>query len=170
MKMLENFNKFVDTMIEEQNNFENMQTQINSREEGVLSVVEALGEREQEIINAIKMDIADTKDEDMHKIFEQTSKCLIDAMTYANKEIEQAVKGMTFIQDFEKHFTVSVFGKVKAGKSYIGNLIMGQPIRKAKISSSYDKLEDLTVHVYDRGKMYEQNKLSTSIEQKECNG
>lgn len=170
MKMLENFNKFVDTMIEEQDNFENMQTQINSREEGVLSVVEALGEREQEIINAIKMDIADTKDEDMHKIFEQTSKCLIDAMIYANKEIEQAVKGMTFIQDFEKHFTVSVFGKVKAGKSYIGNLIMGQPIRKAKISSSYDKLEDLTVHVYDRGKMYEQNKLSTSIEQKECNG
>jgi hypothetical protein len=28
----------------------------------------------------------------------------------------------------------------------------------------------MTVHVYDRGKLYEQNKLSTAMEEKECNG
>lgn len=47
---------------------------------------------------------------------------------------------------------------------------MGHPVKKAGLKSSYDQLGDLTVHVYDRGKMYEQHRLSTAVEEKECNG
>lgn len=170
MGMLDSMNSFVDTMLEEQSNFENMQNEISRREDDVLSVLKSLEDKENEIIAAIRSDIAKAKDENMQEIFDKTSEILFAAMSDANKKIEEAVKGMTFIHDFEKHFTVSVFGKVKAGKSYIGNLIMGHPIKKAGIKSSYDKLTDLAVHVYDRGKMYEQNKLSTVAEEKECNG
>ena len=168
--MMDSINAFVDTMITEQSNFENMQNEISKREDDVLAVLKNLETKENEIITEIKMNIAKTEDENMQEIFDKSSESLYLSMSEANKKIEEAVKGMTFIHDFEKHFTVSVFGKVKAGKSYIGNLIMGHPVRKAGLASSYDKLSDLTVHVYDRGKLYEQNKLSTAIEEKECNG
>ena len=170
MGMMDSINAFVDTMITEQSNFENMQNEISKREDDVLAVLKNLETKENEIITELKKRIAKTEDENMQEIFDKSSESLYLSISEANKKIQEAVKGMTFIHDFEKHFTVSVFGKVKAGKSYIGNLIMGHPVRKAGLASSYDKLSDLTVHVYDRGKMYEQNKLSTAIEKKECNG
>ncbi len=170
MGMVEKFNSFVDTMMEEQSSFENMQNEVSRREDDVISELKKLESRETEIITAIKDDIAKSNDESMQEIFSKSSECLANTLGEANSKIEEAVKGMTFIHDFEKHFTVSVFGKVKAGKSYIGNLIMGHPIKNAGIESSYDKLNDLTVHVYDKGQMYEQHKLSTEIEEKECNG
>lgn len=170
MGMLDSINTFVDTMIEEQSSFDQIKSEITKREDDVLSVLKKLENNENEIINVIKKDIAKSNDENMEEIFSRTSESLHTTMADANKKIEEAVKGMTFIHDFEKHFTVSVFGKVKAGKSYIGNFIMGHPVQKAGIESSYGKLGDLAVHVYDRGKMYKQNKLSTVVEEKECNG
>lgn len=170
MGMMDSINGFVDTMIEEQSQFETMQNEITRREQDVAAVLDELEKKERAVIQKLQGRIAQSKDESMQAIFNQTSKSLFDSMHESNEKLKEAVKGMTFIQDFERHFTVSVFGKVKAGKSYIGNFIMGQPLRKAGIASSYDKLEDLTVHVYDRGKMYEQNKLSTLDEEKECNG
>ena len=170
MGMLESINLFVDTMIDEQSNFESMQNQISCREEEVLDALKELEKNEEEVITIIKNEIAKSNDENMQEIFSKTSESLYKTMIDANRKIEEAVKGMTFINDFEKRFTVSVFGKVKAGKSYIGNLIMGQPVKKAGVSSSYDKLGDLSVNVYDRGKRYEQKKLSVATEEKECNG
>lgn len=170
MGMMETINKFVDTMLEEQQRFETMQNEVSKKEEDVLQELKNLEHKEKEGITQIKLELEKTSDKDMIDIYEKTSDEFFKALGEANRKIEEAVKGMTFIHDFEKHFTVSVFGKVKAGKSYIGNLIMGHPVRKAGIESSYDKIKDLTVHVYDRGKMYELNKLSTAVEQKECNG
>lgn len=170
MGMLECINQFVDTMVEEQHCFENMQNEVARREDDVLQELSKLETNERESIDQIQCDLAKSNDEDMLEIFRKTSEVFFNTLSDVNKKIEEAIKGMTFIEDFERHFTVSVFGKVKAGKSYIGNLIMGHPVRKAGIPSSYDKLVDLTVHVYDRGKVYEQKKLSTEVEQKECNG
>lgn len=170
MGMMETINKFVDTMLEEQQGFETMQNEVSKKEEDVLQELKNLEQKEKEGITQIKLELEKTSDKDMMDIYEKTSDEFFKALGEANRKIEEAVKGMTFIHDFEKHFTVSVFGKVKAGKSYLGNLIMGHPVRKAGIESSYDKIKDLTVHVYDRGKMYELNKLSTAVEQKECNG
>lgn len=170
MGMMETINKFVDTMLEEQQGFETMQNEVSKKEEDVLQELKNLEQKEKEGITQIKLELEKTSDKDMMDIYEKTSDEFFKALGEANRKIEEAVKGMTFIHDFEKYFTVSVFGKVKAGKSYLGNLIMGHPVRKAGIESSYDKIKDLTVHVYDRGKMYELNKLSTAVEQKECNG
>ena len=170
MGMIDSINVFVDTMISEQGNFENMQNEISRRENEAHIILKHLENRENEVIAEAKGEIAQTGDEDIQGIFNHTADEFSRAMLDVNQKIDETVKGMTFIEDFEKHFTVSVFGKVKAGKSYIGNFVMGQPVRQAGISSSYDKLEDLTVKVYDRGKMYEQGKLSTADEEKECNG
>lgn len=170
MGMIDGINAFVDTMIAEQGNFENMQNEISRRENDAYTILKHLENKEKEVIAAAKGEIAQTDDEDIQGIFNHTADEFSRAMLDVNQKIDETVKGMTFIEDFEKHFTVSVFGKVKAGKSYIGNFVMGQPVRQAGMSSSYDKLGDLTVHVYDRGKMYEQGKLSTAAEEKECNG
>jgi len=64
--------------------------------------------------------------------------------------IESARKGIKFIDDFEKQSIVTVFGKVKCGKSYLGNFIMGNGIRGV-IKSEYDKTEKPKVKIYDRG-------------------
>lgn len=170
MGMIECINNFVDTMVSEKSQFENMQNEVSKREDDVSEILDILEKNEIKIISALKSRINERKDENMKLIFTQTSQSMFDTISAANSRIKEAVKGMTFIQDFEKQFTVSVFGKVKAGKSYIGNFIMGQPIKKAGIKTSYDSIDDLTVHVYDRGKMFEQKKLSTLDEEKECNG
>lgn len=170
MGMIDCINRFVDTMINEKSQFENMKSEVSQRENNVAELLDALEQKEKEIIDGLKVQIAESKDETIQEIFKKTSESLFLTMSEADKKIKEAIKGMTFIHDFESHFVVSVFGKVKAGKSYIGNFIMGQPLRENKIASSYDKLEDLKVTVYDRGKQYEQNKLSTLEEERECNG
>lgn len=170
MDMLNQMNRFVDTMLAEKAQFENMKNEVSQKEDAVAGILDELEQKENQVIRALNEKISDSKDESIKAIFDNTAQSLYDTMQGVNGKIKEAVKGMTFIQDFESHFTVSVFGKVKAGKSYIGNFVMGQPLRRAGISSSYDKLDDLVVHVYDRGKMYEQHKLSTETEQKECNG
>ena len=170
MNMMDTINNFVDTMLAEKTQFENMRSEVSKQEDAVVVVLDELEQSEKQIIESLNERISSSKDESIKAIFVSTSQSLFDTMQEAGGKIKEAVKGMTFIQDFESHFTVSVFGKVKAGKSYIGNFVMGQPLRKEKISSSYDKIDDLVVHVYDRGKMYEQHKLSTEIEKKECNG
>ena len=170
MTMMNKINHFVDTMIAERVNFENMQGEITRKEDEVASVLDFLEKNEKEIINALQGRIASSEDKNMQEIFQHTSNSLLSTIKESDDKIKEAVKGMTFIQDFEKHFTVSVFGKVKAGKSYLGNFVMGNTIRKAGIQSSYDKLDDLTVHVYDRGQMYEARKITTDDEVKECNG
>ncbi|MDO4339110.1 MAG: 50S ribosome-binding GTPase [Eubacteriales bacterium] len=169
MRMLDSINLFVDTMLEEQNNFENMQNTVQEWKDQVSGVLKTLEYHENKVIEAIEDDIVKSHDQNMKEIFSKTSEALSAAMIEADKKIDEAVNGMKFIEDFDKHFTVSVFGKVKAGKSYLGNLLMGYPLRNAGIPSSYDKIKDFTVHVYDKGKLYEQHKLSTAAE-KECNG
>lgn len=170
MGMLETINQFVDTMLEEKHQFENLQSEVSRREEDVLAELDEMEKHQKDIIYSLEDKIKASNDTDMQDIFLKTSDSISQAIRESKSKITEAVKGMTFIHDFEQHFTISVFGKVKAGKSYIGNLVMGQPLRKAGISSSYDKLDDLTVHVYDRGKMFEQKKLSTFEEERECNG
>lgn len=170
MLMKEYINEFVDTMISEKSQFENLKSEVSDKESNVSVILNNLENNEKEIIMTLNSRISETKDENIRNIFETTSNGLLETMKEANAKIQEAVKGMTFIHDFESHFTVSVFGKVKAGKSYLGNLIMGQPFKKLGIESSYDKLDNLVVHVYDRGKLYEQSKIETAQEEKECNG
>ena len=112
MGMMETINKFVDTMLEEQQGFETMQNEVSKKEEDVLQELKNLEHKEKEGITQIKLELEKTNDKDMMDIYEKTSDEFFEALGEANRKIEEAVKGMTFIQDFEKHFTVSVFEKV----------------------------------------------------------
>lgn len=170
MEMVDCINNFVDTMVAQQDHFENLQNAVSRKENEVAQVLDSLEANERSIIDGIRGKIEKSNDEGMNEIFQQTSQSLLNTMSDSNNKIKEAVKGMTFIQDFEKHFTVSVFGKVKAGKSYLGNFIMGNSIKQASVKTSFDSLGDMAVHVYDRGKMYEAKKITTEDEAKECNG
>ena len=78
-------------------------------------------EKQKALVTASKNNLTGTNDPEIKAVDENASDSLVSMIADANSKICEAVKGMTFIQDFEKHFTVAVFGKVKAGKSYIGN-------------------------------------------------
>ena len=170
MGMVDCINSFVDTMIAQENQFKNLQNDVSRKETEVKQVLDELEVNEKEIIEKIQYKIEASNDESMHEIFQQTSQSLLNTISKSNNNIKEAVKGITFIQDFEKRFTVSVFGKVKAGKSYLGNFIIGNSVKKAGISTSFDKLGELPVNVYDKGKLYEAKKIVTEDEAKECNG
>lgn len=160
MTILEQMNHFVDIMIEEQQQFENIQEDVTRCEESVESTILQLEKKEKTLVASARESMVGSVSESVAEIFNISSQSLVETITEANEKIREAIKGMTFIQDFEKHFTVAVFGKVKAGKSYIGNFVMGNPLKKAGIESSYDKLDQIIVHVYDRGNMTTQSGLS----------
>lgn len=160
MSIMERVDGFVGTMIEEQHQFEDIQNNISHCEDSVESIIAQLERRENALVSSSKAGMADADVEDVADIFNASSQSLVATMTTANQKIREAIKGMTFIQDFEKHFTIAVFGKVKAGKSYIGNFVMGNPLKKAGIASEYDKMERIVVHVYDRGNVSTQENLS----------
>lgn len=160
MNMMEKVNEFVNTMLEQQHQFEDIQNNISRCEDSVENIIAQLEARETALVSSAKTDMADVNKEIVADIFNASSQSLVKTMIGANQKIREAIKGMTFIQDFEKHFTVAVFGKVKAGKSYIGNFVMGNPLKKAGVTSAYDKLEQMVVHVYDRGNVSTQENLS----------
>ena len=160
MSMIETVNQFVDTMLEQQHQFEDIQSNISRREDSVDRIIAQLEARENSLVSSAQADMADIDAEDVANVFNTSSQSLVATMIDANQKIREAVKGMTFIQEFEKHFTIAVFGKVKAGKSYIGNFVMGHPLKKAGLNSAYDKLGQMLVHVYDRGNLSAQENLS----------
>lgn len=164
MSMIEKVNGFVDTMLEQQHQFEDIQNNISRCEDSVERIIAQLEAREKILVSSAKSGMADANAEDVAEIFSASSQSLIETITGANQKIREAIKGMTFIQDFEKHFTIAVFGKVKAGKSYIGNFVMGNPVKKTGITSAYDKLGQMVVHVYDRGNVSMQENLSEQLD------
>ncbi len=104
-------------------------------------------------------------DKEMQRLYNSASSELKEMLNKVAASVENIQKGMKFITDYEQSFNVAVFGKVKAGKSYLGNFIMGNVIRDLGIASSYDKLERPKVEVYDRGNVTTREKLSEISEE-----
>lgn len=164
MGMVEKINQFVDTMLEEQQQFENTQNEISHCEKEVQNIISKLETQENSLVAGSQAQLGAQDDPEITAIFDKASDSLGRMLTEANGRISEAAKGMTFIQDFEKHFTVAVFGKVKAGKSYIGNFVMGNAVKKTGVETAYDNLPPITVNVYDRGKLSSQTNLSEQPE------
>ncbi len=164
MGMVEKIDQFVDTMLEEQQQFENTQNEISHCEKEVQNIISKLETQENSLVAGSQAQLGTQDDPEITAIFDKASDSLGRMLTEANGRISEAAKGMTFIQDFEKHFTVAVFGKVKAGKSYIGNFVMGNAVKKTGVETAYDKLPPITVHVYDRGNLSSQTNLSEQPE------
>ena len=77
--MMETINKFVDTMLEEQQGFETMQNEVSKKEEDVLQELKNLEQKEKEGITQIKLELEKTSDKDMMDIYEKTSNEFIKA-------------------------------------------------------------------------------------------
>lgn len=162
--MIEKIDNFVHTMLEQQNQFETIQNTISRCEADVEKEIRKLEEREKRLVSESKLNMSGLNEPEIMEVFEKASESLMNVIADANNKICEAVKGMTFIQDFEKHFTVAVFGKVKAGKSYIGNFVMGNAIKKTGAYTKYSTLNPITVHVYDRGNLSTQSALNEQSE------
>lgn len=156
MAMLDAINRFVDTMAESQAEFQRVKLEIDRKDRAVSQSIEDF---RKEIGKTLSAQI-DTADPDIRELFDRSRKQLLELLDHVAEDVESTRKGMEFIKKYEQTFNVAVFGKVKAGKSYLGNFIMGNQIRDLGIATSYDRLPRPTVEVYDRGKMTRQAKLA----------
>lgn len=157
MKGIDSINAFVDTMLESKDEFEKIKLSFEQKRDDLKKAIDSFTQNVRELYKT-RVQI---EDENMQKLYDQISgelgKMLEGVKASADKEWES----IKFITKYEQSFNVAVFGKVKAGKSYLGNFIMGNVIRNLGIASSYDKVvERPKVEVHDRGKVTTQDKLS----------
>ena len=156
MGMYEEINTFVDAMINSEEKFKNMKAMFDKRNDAMEACIQGFSKDISDIISQ-KIEI---EDEDIQCLYDSCSQELRELLSEIALCMKSTKKGMKFITDYEQSFNVAVFGKVKAGKSYLGNFIMGNIIRDLGKMTSYDKLKRLKVEVYDRGKKSTQSKLA----------
>lgn len=156
--MLEKINSFLNDMLESEEKFKVIHGKISNVKENIESEIKILKDDLDKSINEISLESVDNKE--IRNVLESSIKNTNLIIKQCLDEIEGAQKGMTFIKKFEEHFIVSVFGKVKSGKSSLGNFIMGNDIKKLGLKSNYDKFENIKVTVYDRGNQKQQTNLN----------
>lgn len=164
--MFDAIHRFADTMANTVEKFK-----------GVRESAEGKTEEIDQCIKTFKKDVKQARthklkaqDKSIQEIYDASTKVLKDTLDGLTKELEEARSGMQFIQDNENSLNVVVFGKVKAGKSYLGNLMMGNAIRKLPTKTSYDRLEQPKVKVYDQGTCTTQDKLKEVTEENDASG
>lgn len=156
MKAVDSINEFVDVMLESRTQFENVKQEIDRRN----SALRECAERFKSSVTSIMNRASTSRDAELQKMIDGQKKALAEMLTGVADSIERTRKGMKFIEEHEQSFNIAVFGKVKAGKSYIGNFIMGNIFRDRGLKTSYDKIPRPKVSVYDRGKRSELDKLA----------
>lgn len=161
MNAQDSINTFVDAMIDSKEKFEKLKAEFNRKNDDVTGRIQGF---RQEITQILQQRI-EVEDEELQKLFDGVTSELKRLLDNVTDSMEKTQKGMRFISEYEQSFNVAVFGKVKAGKSYLGNFIMGNSIRDLGIKTSYDKLERPKVIVYDRGKVNTQEKLAELSEE-----
>lgn len=154
----EDINKFVGSVISTGDIISKFVSDISRKEEDIENQIKNLE-------NLLKSKIINISNEgkissDLKSSFDNTTQIYTKMIENFKENIIQTKKGMKFIEDFEKHFIITVFGKVKCGKSSLGNYIMGNSIRKSDIKTMYDDITPPQVNIYDRGKLYHQDKLN----------
>lgn len=161
MNSVDSINAFVDTMLESKVQFENIKASFDQKNDALVNAIQNFSQKIELVLNReIQID-----DKEMQGLYNSASGELKEMLNKVAASVENIQKGMKFITDYEQSFNVAVFGKVKAGKSYLGNFIMGNVIRDLGIASSYDKLERPKVEVYDRGNVTTREKLSEISEE-----
>ncbi len=157
--------EFVIAMNNSKEKLENIQITISGRNTEIESVISAMKNKISKYIENIEVTKKGSKE--VKKVLDNSIRKLSEFIDVSENEIKEANKGIKFINDFEKTFIVSIFGKVKAGKSYLGNFIMGNSYKKYRQDTEFNKINDVTVTVYDRGKQTQQNFLNILDEEGE---
>lgn len=164
--MFDAINRFADTMANTVEKFKGVRESAEGKTEEIDKCIQAFNES----VEQAKAHKLKAKDKSIQEIYDASTKVLKDTLDGLTKELEEARSGMQFIQDNENSLNVVVFGKVKAGKSYLGNLMMGNAIRKLPTKTSYDRLEQPKVKVYDQGTCTTQDKLKEVTEENDASG
>ena len=164
--MFDAINRFADTMANTVEKFKGVRESAEGKTEEIDKCIQAFNES----VEQAKAHTLKAKDKSIQEIYDASTKVLKDTLDGLTKELEEARNGMQFIQDNEDSLNVVVFGKVKAGKSYLGNLMMGNAIRKLSTKTSYDRLEQPKVEVYDQGTCTTQDKLKEVTEENDASG
>lgn len=164
--MFDAINRFADTMANTVEKFKGVRESAEGKTEEIDKCIQAFNES----VEQAKAHKLKAKDKSIQEIYDASTKVLKDTLDGLTKELEEARNGMQFIQDNEDSLNVVVFGKVKAGKSYLGNLMMGNAIRKLSTKTSYDRLEQPKVEVYDQGTCTTQDKLKEVTEENDASG
>ena len=131
MNAQDSINTFVDAMIGSKEKFEKLKAEFNRKNDEVTERIQGF---QQEIAQILQQRI-EVDDEELQKLFEGVTSELKRLLDNAADSMTKTQKGMKFISDYEQSFNVAVFGKVKAGKSYLGNFIMGNSIRDLGIKT-----------------------------------
>ena len=156
MNAIEAINEFVDAMLASQTKFENIKAEADKRNHEVEECISSFKSG----IDAVKSSGIKVKNTELQEITQMQLAELDNLLKVVAASLEATRKGMQFIHEYEDSFNIAVFGKVKAGKSYTGNFIMGNVIRDMGTATSYDRIERPKVEVYDRGKRNTQSKLA----------
>lgn len=164
--MFDAINRFADTMANTVEKFKGVRESAEGKTEEIDKCIQAFNES----VEQAKAHKLKAKDKSIQEIYDVSTKVLKNTLDGLKKELEEAKDGMQFIQDYEDSLNVVVFGKVKAGKSYLGNLMMGNAIRKLHTKTSYDRLEQPKVEVYDQGTCTTQDKLKEVTEENDASG
>lgn len=164
--MFDAINRFADTMADMVTEFKGVRESAEGKTEEIDKCIQAFNKS----VEQAKAHKLKAKDKSIQEIYDASTKVLKDTLDGLTKELEKARNGMQFIQDYENSLNVVVFGKVKAGKSYLGNLMMGNAIRKLPTKTSYDRLEQPKVKVYDQGTCTTQDKLKEVTEENDASG
>ena len=166
-KQIETANHFVDAMLKAEGSLKAVKETIATSKHEVEELLSTFATQQKSIVESVKSSIRTPQS----KILFENYKTVVDDAVVENAEKHKLfMKSTSFINKFDETFIVSVFGKVKSGKSYLGNYIMGNAFKKNKISSCYDNLDDITVFVEDRGKLTTVDKLSESMAENEGMG
>lgn len=154
-------NTFVDAMVDSKAMFESVRAQISGKDAAVTDCISAFQDSVAKLLSVG----LDSEDEDLKKLYENTQKNLQNLLNAVAEDIKRTQKGTEFIRKYEQSFNVAVFGKVKAGKSYLGNFVMGNNIRDLGIATSYDKLPRPKVEVHDKGNISVQERMAEITEE-----
>lgn len=164
--MFDAINRFANTMAETVTKFKGVRESAEGKTEEIEQCIKTFKDN----VKQAKTHRLKAEDKSIQEIYDASTKVLEDTLDGLTKELEEAKDGMQFIQDHEDSLNVVVFGKVKAGKSYLGNLMMGNAIRKLHTKTSYDRLEQPKVTVYDQGTCTTQDKLKEVTEENDASG
>ena len=164
--MFDAINRFADTMANTVEKFKGGRESAEGKTEEIDKCIQTFNKS----VEQAKAHKLKAKDKSIQEIYDASTKVLKDTLDGLTKELEEARDGMQFIQDNENSLNVVVFGKVKAGKSYLGNLMMGNAIRKLPTKTNYDRLEQPKVKVYDQGTCTTQDKLKEVTEENDASG
>jgi len=161
MRQIETTNRLIDAVCSAQGRLANVKAVITAQKEETQLIIDRFSKDQRLIIDGVQNDI---KNEQSKAIFDAYQKELQSAVAEQSRRYQEYINGVKFITTFDESFIVCVFGKVKSGKSFLGNYIMGNAFKKNGIATKYDELGKLQVTVYDKGKISKSNELAEYVE------